>query len=462
MVPESLPRPAPSRLGRPVYLVLLLALALAPSAAHGGGGERYALLVGFDRYQHWSPLVNPLPDVRALEAELRHRYGFLPEVLENPTREALVAKLRRYYQIPFGPEDQLVIVFAGHGTYDEVSRIGYLVAADSKSRQHDPNFVTLLNYPWLLSLIDHIDCPNILLVVDACYSGSLGSGPSVRGAASGPPRVRRFLTSGGIEYVPDGDPDQHTPFMRRLLAGLRSPGNDGLLPLDELLERHMSRVEPRPKWGGFGADTGAPLVFDVRGSAPPPLSASSATTARAVLETPPPPPPAPPAAVAPRLRSEPKRLGERDVERAIARLELYDVTRNVEGDFPNQYRLQENDGWEVVVDLESGLTWQPAGSEYRMSLAEAEAYVAQLNRQRHAGYGDWRLPTFEELASLIEPQRQAAGLFIHPWFDTDQETCWSADQSSASQHHYYVSFNTGRTILSFDATRAFARAVRSN
>jgi len=465
MVPEKIHARPTNVFARPRCLALLLTLImlafLPPAARSEDGGRRYALLIGVGSYQQWSPLVNPIPDVRALGEELRHRYGFLTEVLENPSREDVVAKLRRYYHLEYGPKDQLLIVFAGHGSYDEVSRIGYLVASDSENRQRDPNFVTLLSYPWLLTLIDHVDCPNVLLVVDACYSGSLGAGTSAVGNMAGKARkVRRFLTSGGVEYVPDGDPDRHTPFMRQLLAGLRNPGPDGVLTLEELQDRFMSRVDPRPRWGSFGGGGGGHFALVASGSAPP-LRQGDALRSASVSRSARPPVPPPSPAVSSRLRSEPKDVSESALERAFSRLEIFDTTRNPEGDFPNQYRIQERGGWEVVVDLESGLAWQRSGSEYRLSLREAVEYVDRLNREGHAGHRDWRLPTLEELASLLEPLRQADDLYVSPRFDTDQESCWSADRDRDGQNHYYVSFNAGRAVLAFGAKTAFVRAVRS-
>ena len=461
MVSVSVQGSPPSISSRVLGLLLLLTF-FAPAAGAEGTGRRYALLIGVNAYQQWPSLVNPVPDVRALGAELQYRYGFLPEVLENPTREDVIAKLRRYFHIDYGPQDQLVVVFAGHGTYDEVSRIGYLVAADSEDRQRDPNFVSLLNYPWLLTLIDNIDCPNILLVVDACYSGSLAG----HGASATPqlatPKVRRFLTSGGTEYVPDGDPDRHTPFMSQLLAGLRSPSKGSALSIEALQSRFMSRVEPRPRWGSFGQNGGkGDLVFVAQKSGPAPTVVTGSPRSRSEARVKAPQPAAAPSAP-PRLRSKPKGVAEKELERAFYHLDLFDKGWNPEGDSPNELRVQSKGLWDVVVDLESGLMWQQSGSDHRMSSEDAAAYVSRLNREGHAGYRDWRLPTVEELASLLEPERQAAGLFVSPHFDAEQETCWSADWAVDNRLPYYVSFNSGRTVLAFGGKTAFVRAVRSH
>lgn len=167
-------------------------------------------------------------------------------------------------------------------------------------------------------------------------------------------------------------------------------------------------------------------------------------------------------AAPPRLRAQPARLVEREIERAFQVRGLFDATWNPEGDFPNQFRTQSPGLWDVVVDLESRLTWQQSGSGDRMSRADADGYIAELNRARHAGFDDWRLPTLEELASLLEGVPLSNSLYIHPSFDPEQETCWSADTERQEGLPYYVSFNVGRAVLAYGDRQAFVRAVRSH
>ncbi len=459
-------------------MALFLLAALLPAApARAEGARNYALLLGAGSYEQWPDLVNPVPDVHALAAELRGRYGFLPEVVENPDREAVIAHLRRYAGMDYRPDDQLVIVFAGHGAYDEVTRIGYLAAKDSASRRRDANFVSLLSYPWLLALIDHIPCRRILVIIDACYSGSLASAGAPAGG-EGEGLSRWYVASGGKEYVPDGDPDRHTPFVRALLAGLRNSRVGQPVDVPGLVGGFAADVEPRPRWGRFGSDQGGePLVFTstatatasavapvdrfvARGPGRPAAiqaararpeiqaSAGEATPARGEPD--------------PLLRARPQRVGTGRLQLAFRSLGLRDATWNPTGDFPNQFRIQRRASWNVVSDLEAGLMWQQYGSDLRLGREEAEAYVEELNLERHAGYPDWRLPTLEELGSLIEPERHGdSHLFLHPFFNADQETCWSADHDAASGQPFYVSFNAGRTVLAYGGKTAFVRAVRS-
>ncbi|HEX2251721.1 MAG TPA: caspase family protein [Thermoanaerobaculia bacterium] len=452
------PRPAARGSRTAAALLVLAAALLAALPAPGAAAEvrRYALLIGIGDYPQWPPLANPVPDVRALAAMLRQRYGFTPEVLENPDRDELLGQIRRYASLEYGPDDELVIVFAGHGTYDELTRIGYLAGRDAANRQRDPSFTTLIDYPSLLTLLDRLPAPKVLLAVDACFAGRLESGGRA-GGGSATPRVRRYLTSGGTGYVSDGAPGGHSPFMRQLLEALDRVPAGKALALADLQRVFMSRLEPPARGGRFGSDAGAvDFVFRAREAPPPPAAAAVAARQSPGHDAAGVAIPAPP-----RLRAAPSTVAEPELKRILDRHDLFELAWNPEGDFPNQFRVQERGLWEVVLDLESNLMWQQGGSSQRMGFEAAQAYVAELNTSRHGGFADWRLPTVEELASLLEPNRLGQGLYLSPLFAAEQETCWTVDRDRDSGDPYYVSFLAGRLVMTYGGREAFVRAVRN-
>jgi tetratricopeptide (TPR) repeat protein len=226
----------------------------------------YALLFATNEYATWPPLINPVPDAKAIAQELQNGYGFETELVINPTREAIVAKLREYSQKPFGASDQLLIFFAGHGYYDDVFKQGYIVARDS--RLDDETRGTYESYDNLRSIINAMHTKHILLVMDACYSGTfdrrIGEAGS-RGVESYANfslpdlfankvklSTRKYLTSGGKDYVPDGEPGHHSPFAAHLLEALRSyGGNQGFLTFNNILAA-VDRTNPAPFWGEWG------------------------------------------------------------------------------------------------------------------------------------------------------------------------------------------------------------------
>lgn len=117
------------------------------------------------------------------------------------------------------------------------------------------------------------------------------------------------------------------------------------------------------------------------------------------------------------------------------------------------------DRGDVIADHATGLMWQQSGSDERMTYAEAQAYIEELNRKQFAGYDDWRLPTVKELVTLLERERESLDLFINPIFGRKQWFCWSADKHSSGLA-WHVDFFFGR--VTWDVINNYhVRGVRS-
>ncbi|MCP4105654.1 MAG: DUF1566 domain-containing protein [Desulfobacteraceae bacterium] len=153
-----------------------------------------------------------------------------------------------------------------------------------------------------------------------------------------------------------------------------------------------------------------------------------------------------------KLRSESKTLSEYDAEAMVKKHNFYDRGWNKSGSFKNDFK-DNRDG--TITDRVTGLVWEKAGSSNTMSLSYAQSYIQSLNQKKFAGYSDWRLPTLEEIASLLE-----SGLFIDHLFDGKQWWCWTADKRAYSGA-WGVDFY--RRIVSWDDVNRsnYVRAVRS-
>jgi hypothetical protein len=127
------------------------------------------------------------------------------------------------------------------------------------------------------------------------------------------------------------------------------------------------------------------------------------------------------------LRSEPKFLLEKDIKKMLKKHNFYDRHLNKYGSFANDF-VDNGDG--TITDNRTRLMWQKSGSSRAKKWKQAQTYVKQLNRG-FAGYSDWRLPTIEELASLVEREK-VSRVHIDPVFDSKQKTCWSADYNPTS------------------------------
>jgi hypothetical protein len=131
------------------------------------------------------------------------------------------------------------------------------------------------------------------------------------------------------------------------------------------------------------------------------------------------------------LRTEPKKLLERDIRKMLARYGFYDGDLNWQGSFANDF-VDNGDG--TITDRATGLMWQKSGSSRAKLWKRARTYVKQLNKGQFAGYSDWRLPTIEEFASLVEREK-VNGVHIDPLFYDKQEMCWSSDKADPFGGH---------------------------
>jgi serine/threonine-protein kinase len=98
----------------------------------------------------------------------------------------------------------------------------------------------------------------------------------------------------------------------------------------------------------------------------------------------------------------------------------------------------------VVCDRSTGRLWQQSGSAFPVTWQQAHAYVDALNRNRFAGLSQWRLPTVEELLTLLSDDPQGEDFCIEPTFDRTQKWLWSCDRRSFTAA-WYVSVEHGFT-----------------
>ncbi|PKN67605.1 MAG: hypothetical protein CVU57_02595 [Deltaproteobacteria bacterium HGW-Deltaproteobacteria-15] len=170
------------------------------------------------------------------------------------------------------------------------------------------------------------------------------------------------------------------------------------------------------------------------------------------------------------LRSRPETgLYPAAVEKMIAKYNFYVKYKNDNGDFPNQL-LDNGDG--TITDQTTGLMWEKGGSASSLRHNEVAGYVTKLRSSKFRGHEDWRVPTLEELCSLLEPVSNAKGRFLNSLFSEKTTECWTADvegdDTMYGQKLHIVDFSKG--TLSTESTvshglfaggRCYVKAVRT-
>ncbi len=121
----------------------------------------------------------------------------------------------------------------------------------------------------------------------------------------------------------------------------------------------------------------------------------------------------------------------------------------------HSYQQKSISGDKVVVDYATGLMWHQNGSGHHLfNWREAKGRLDELNSKGYAGYHDWRIPTIEEAASLLEQEMRNKDLYISPAFSDKQEKVWTGDKDDSKYHQLWVvSYLRGtvtRTSASFN------------
>jgi formylglycine-generating enzyme required for sulfatase activity len=207
-------------------LTLLLA-AVLPAAAQS---KRVALIIGMSEYQHLSSLINPVPDAKAIAAELK-AHGFEVAEYYNLDRADLLDALEKFKREATGAEVALVY-YAGHGM--EVEGRNVLAPTDMEIECANKTALRSVALEQLFAAAS--PAPQQIVLLDACRnnpfpqcptrganSGSGFRGLSLVGEADRTLLIANATLSGNL--AADGDPGAHSPFASALIKNFNEHPN---------------------------------------------------------------------------------------------------------------------------------------------------------------------------------------------------------------------------------------------
>lgn len=229
------------------------------------------IAIAIDEYKdpNISNLKNCWNDINNLLQILTTHYFEKPEIilfnkLEQTTLSFLYRELNQEI-INSLPEDNILIMYAGHGDYNRELNTSYWYCSDSKS--YDPT--TWFDIRNLLDFFRASKANHISLISDSCFSGAIFE--NYRGGgleALTDSRSRQALTSGGIEIVSDGSGD-NSPF-NITLTNILSSCEESALTFSRLSEEVITSFNPKlrqtPRYGSLvqADDKGGTFVFNRR------------------------------------------------------------------------------------------------------------------------------------------------------------------------------------------------------
>ena len=149
----------------------------AATPSHAPTGRSVIAVIGIDRYRAWPPLGNAVSDAAAALEAFR-RLGFAP-LAEPLFNEAATSDALRRLVVDdlakLGPDDHLVLFFAGHGHTtrqrhgDATTRTGYIIPVDGEPPEGARS--RWLRIDAWLGDVARLAARHILVFLDACHSG---------------------------------------------------------------------------------------------------------------------------------------------------------------------------------------------------------------------------------------------------------------------------------------------------
>ena len=445
--------------------------------------DSYALVIGNSNYTHgWDLIPGAIRDVNEVATALE-KHGFAVTLKTDLTKEKFSRALNEF-SIKYGrdKDNRLLFYYAGHGFTQQMAtgeELGYLVMVNAPLPEADLIGFSLssVDMQSVITQAKIIRARHVLFMFDSCFSGSIISmrerviPKSISDSVKYP--VRQFITAGRAnEPVPDQSVFKQA-FLDLLAGRDAEPIPDHYITGEELGLYLKTKVpqynpsqhpqygkikDPRLDKGDFVFALKRPQSIRPPEPQPPELEAEkkrladetaqiererqelaqlklelekqkleaerrqlemeekrkenqklAAISKEVTIEK-------------VSLRKEPGIISKKDIFYVLYRNGFFDKEQNPLGKFANDFIVNPD---ETITDGATDLMWQKSGSRQSLTRNQATSYVKKLNKERFAGYADWRLPTIEELASLLK--RVNKGLYISSVFDSKQKKCWSAD-----------------------------------
>jgi WD40 repeat protein len=188
------------------------------------------LLIGIDKYLHWQILSNPVSDCQGFFRVLTEHYGFSEQDLihenrqplydEQATTDNIYDELYRlsdkdeFGRPRIGPEENLIIYFAGHGHLDRNINQGHWISVETplprniKPSEFEKKTISVSK---VVQILSNVQAHHVVLIVDACFPQAFARKVVEVPHSTDPSPVeekpsRWVLTSGRLEPVMDKSP----------------------------------------------------------------------------------------------------------------------------------------------------------------------------------------------------------------------------------------------------------------
>ena len=254
----------------------------------GPTGKSWFFGIGINQYPDFPDLTNAVRDVQAFKALLVNHYDVDAESAHilfdtDATKKNIIDTLD-FLSANIADDDKLIIYYSGHGKLNQKIDVGYWIPHDGEKNSTAQYILnsTIKDY------VGGIAAKHILLISDACFSGSIFMRGDFRSSDTSDglsDRTSRWAICSGRhdEEVYDGDPGGHSPFASSLLSVLEDNTHDALPVgrivhhvIEETAANYEQLPDGRPMFGV--GHKGGQYVFRKKGTTPADTSSPKRST----------------------------------------------------------------------------------------------------------------------------------------------------------------------------------------
>ncbi len=124
--------------------------------------------------------------------------------------------------------------------------------------------------------------------------------------------------------------------------------------------------------------------------------------------------------------------------------------------FAKERYIIKND---YVIDNLTGLIWQRYSSP-ESNWNEAKEYC---KKSRTGGFSDWRLPSIDELMTIVDKRRYAPSIYLKAFPDTKSDYYWTRTTNKKQPNKaWLVFFYYGYDYYYYKNNVGYSRCVREN
>ncbi|MDM8539154.1 caspase family protein, partial [Desulfobacterales bacterium HSG17] len=372
------------------------------------------------------------------------KLGFKVKISENCNQKTMKKAIDNFGKTA-KKYDVALFFYAGHGV--QVSGNNYLVPIDAKLHNEEVVEYDCVRAERILAKMKNAGTKINIVILDACRDnpfelswnrGTKGSGLASMNAPVG--SIIAYATSPG-ETASDGK-GKNGLYTSALLKHLETPD----ITIEEMFKRvrvTALSISNNKQLTWESTSLRGNFYFKIRdlyNSKIEPINEIDVDSKECKI-----------------LRCIPKQVFVRESEGVIATGKA--ISEPFSGKPSNRFTVQDVRDEKLIIDKATNLMWQATSINTRMTWAGSKIYV---NKLRYANYTDWRLPTLEELGSLIEKKRDKKGHFIFAEFIIRGSRCWSSDWGENSNDVWYIDFSLPMAATMPDYREYSILAVRQN